>query len=70
MELRLTQARRMLRESGLSAEKIAYSVGFHTASQLGAAFRARYGVTPGEYRRGRRTEQAISKIKYRTDPAQ
>lgn len=49
-EMRLEQARSYLQTTQLTVESIALSVGMHSAQQLCAAFRKRYGCTPGEMR--------------------
>ncbi|MDT4802596.1 HTH-type transcriptional regulator CdhR [compost metagenome] len=51
LELRLSEARRLLRESTQSIASIAYSCGFVSASHLGSAYRKVWGCTPGEERR-------------------
>ncbi|WP_368862161.1 GlxA family transcriptional regulator [Pseudomonas sp. Xaverov 259] len=51
LELRLNQARRLLRESTQAIACIAHSCGFVSASHLGAAYRRVWGCTPGEERR-------------------
>jgi transcriptional regulator GlxA family with amidase domain len=51
LELRLNEARRLLRESTQPIASIAYSCGFVSASHLGAAYRRVWGCTPGDERR-------------------
>ncbi|MGE7990502.1 GlxA family transcriptional regulator [Pseudomonas sp. NPDC089554] len=51
LELRLGEARRLLRESSQPIASIAYSCGFVSASHLGSAYRRVWGCTPGEERR-------------------
>lgn len=51
LDLRLNEARRLLRESTQSIASIAYSCGFVSASHLGSAYRKAWGHTPGEERR-------------------
>ena len=51
LDLRLAEARRLLRESDQSIAVIAYSCGFVSASHLGSAYRKAWGCTPGEERR-------------------
>jgi transcriptional regulator GlxA family with amidase domain len=48
--LRLEQACMRLTRGRTSIERIASSVGFHSADVFRRAFRARYGATPSEYR--------------------
>jgi AraC family transcriptional regulator len=48
--LRVEQAARLLRESDLPVEAIAYNVGFGVPSSLSKAFRQLYNITPSEYR--------------------
>lgn len=50
---RLEQAQRMLADPQHKSQKIisiAYGCGFHNINHFGLRFRARYGVTPGEFR--------------------
>ena len=49
-ELRLQRAEELLVGTGKSLAEIATAVGYGHAATLGAAFRARRGKTPGEYR--------------------
>ncbi|MFJ4432245.1 GlxA family transcriptional regulator [Pseudomonas sp. NPDC089395] len=51
LELRLAEARRLLRESSKSIASVAYSCGFVSASHLGSAYRKTWGCSPGEERR-------------------
>ncbi len=44
---RLTEARRLLAESGQSVKEIAYATGYSSPVSFCAAFRREYGVTPG-----------------------
>jgi transcriptional regulator GlxA family with amidase domain len=48
--LRLEQACMRLTRDRTSIDRIAFSVGFHSADVFRRAFRARYGATPVEYR--------------------
>ena len=48
--LRMEQACLRLSEGGASVDRIAAAVGFNSADAFRRAFRARYGVSPGEYR--------------------
>ncbi|WP_246777347.1 GlxA family transcriptional regulator [Microvirga sp. VF16] len=54
MALRLKHARWMLEHSGLPAVLIAAELGFSDSSHFGRSFKARYGMTPAQFRRGRR----------------
>ena len=56
-ELRLGEAERLLRETGLSVEKIAERSGFHNQVHFFREFRRVYGAAPGEYRKQRTSEQ-------------
>ena len=49
-EMRLEQAKAYLQSTRFTVESIALSVGMNSAQQLCAAFRKRYGCTPGEMR--------------------
>ena len=48
---RISRAQRLLANSTLSIAKIAAQVGFGRQEYLGVVFKARVGMTPGEYRR-------------------
>jgi AraC-like DNA-binding protein len=50
-ELRLTRAEELIVSTDKSLTEIAEAVGYRHAATLSAAFRARRGKTPGEYRR-------------------
>lgn len=50
-ELRLTRAEELMVDTDQSLSEIATAVGYRHATSLSAAFRARRGKTPGEYRR-------------------
>ena len=49
-EVRLREARRLLRESPCSMKEISFRVGFRHPSQFTRAFTADCGVTPSQYR--------------------
>lgn len=49
-DVRLREARRLLRESSFSMKEIAFRVGFRHPSQFTRAFTVNCGVTPSEYR--------------------
>ncbi|WQG60102.1 helix-turn-helix domain-containing protein [Pseudomonas sp. RTB3] len=51
LELRLNEARRLLRESAQPIAHIAHRCGFVSASHLGDVYRRTWGCTPGEERR-------------------
>ncbi|HEX6471131.1 MAG TPA: AraC family transcriptional regulator [Streptosporangiaceae bacterium] len=55
-ERRMTEVRRMLRETDLSLDAVAARTGLHDATYLVRRFRNRYGITP---HRWRRTERAL-----------
>lgn len=48
---RLSQAKRLLRETGLSVDEIAERVGYHSIYYFSQAFSASFGMPPGRYRR-------------------
>lgn len=50
-QMRLEQARVLLKNTELSVEQVAFSTGFHSAAQLSAAFRERFCMSPREYRK-------------------
>jgi transcriptional regulator GlxA family with amidase domain len=52
MDLRLRLAHRMLGQTKRSVEEIAVRCGFSSSSALARAFRARFGLSPTEVRRG------------------
>ena len=49
-DVRLREARRLLRESSCSMKEIAFRVGFRHPSQFTRAFTSCCGVSPSEYR--------------------
>lgn len=49
--VRLQRAAQMLRQSSYSILHIALAVGFQSETHFGKAFKQKYGVTPGQYRR-------------------
>ncbi|MQY21075.1 AraC family transcriptional regulator [Nocardia macrotermitis] len=51
-EWRLARAADLLRGTDATVESIARQVGYGTAFSLGAAFKRRYGISPGAHRRG------------------
>ncbi len=53
-ERRMTEVRRLLRETELPLGVIAAQTGLRDASYLVRRFRARYGITPERWRRGQR----------------
>jgi AraC family transcriptional regulator len=50
-ELRMTQARKLLAEPGLSIIQVALAVGYQTPSAFAASFRKAHRVTPSDFRR-------------------
>lgn len=50
IQLRLVNARRMLAAGGESIASVAYSCGFSGESYFIQAFRAHFGITPGQFR--------------------
>ncbi len=52
MEVRLLEAARVIRAGDDPVTKIAYRVGFKDPSHFTRRFKARFGVSPNEYRRG------------------
>ena len=50
-ELRIGEAEKLLRETGLSIDKVAELSGFHNQVHFFREFRRVYGITPGEYRK-------------------
>lgn len=61
-EARLAHAKTLLVETTLSLQEIAETVGFGNALTMSRAFKKRYGMTPGAYRKtggaGRMKEDA------------
>jgi len=51
MDLRIARAHALLNETDLSVAEIAAATGFNSASQMGARFRKRYGMSPRAYRK-------------------
>jgi AraC-like DNA-binding protein len=62
VQLRLAEARRLLREKVPPAEAAALS-GFADQSHMGRWFRRAYGMTPAAYRRGRTNVPEIAAAK-------
>ncbi|GAA2621143.1 AraC family transcriptional regulator [Paractinoplanes durhamensis] len=54
-ERRMTEVRRILRETDLSLDVVAARTGLRDASYLVRRFRNRYGITPQQWRRTQRT---------------
>ena len=52
-EYRLTMASRLLQSTEDTIINVAEAVGFENLSYFNRAFKAKYGVTPGEWRKGR-----------------
>lgn len=48
---RMEQAAELLARTGLSVIQVAAAVGYSSTSQFGSAFKARYQMTPGQYRK-------------------
>ena len=51
LEKRLSKAAQLLRETRLTTQDIILAVGYENTSYFYRVFRARFGVTPKEYRR-------------------
>jgi transcriptional regulator GlxA family with amidase domain len=51
MDLRVSRAHALLNETALSVAEIAAATGFANSSQLSQRFKARYGSSPGAYRK-------------------
>ena len=49
-EVRLQNAKRLLRSTGMSITEIAYAVGFSDSNYFSSVFKKHTGMTPGEYR--------------------
>ena len=52
-QMRLEHGRLLLKNSDLSVEQVALSVGFSSSAQFSAAFRERFSLSPREYRQRR-----------------
>ncbi len=50
-ELRLSEAERLLSSTGLSVRQISKAVGYSHAESFSAAFKIRFGTSPGQFRR-------------------
>lgn len=55
--LRLDHGRRLLRESPLAIAEIAFATGFSSAGHFARCYRAAFGLSPGDERRGHGTER-------------
>lgn len=51
LQIRMRHAQQLLTTTTLTLEEIAHRIGLQTGAQLGTAFRAMYGISPGKYRR-------------------
>lgn len=56
LEIRMRHARQLLVSTTLTLDEIARRIGFQTGAQLGTAFRALHGVSPGQFRRQQETK--------------
>ena len=54
LEKRLSKAAQLLRETKLTTQDIILAVGYENTSYFYRVFRAKYGVTPKDYRREKR----------------
>jgi len=50
-EARMEQARKLLRETGLAVQVIASDLGYDNPANFATAFRARFGLSPRDYRK-------------------
>lgn len=50
-EARMEQARKLLRETGLAVQVIAADLGYENPANFATAFRARFGMSPRDYRK-------------------
>ena len=50
--IRMTEAKRLLKESNSSISEIAYSVGYSNVSHFNRVFKTETGISPGDYRKG------------------
>jgi DNA-binding response OmpR family regulator len=50
-EARMEQARKLLRETNLAVQVIACDLGYDNPANFATAFRARYGISPRDYRK-------------------
>jgi YesN/AraC family two-component response regulator len=55
-QVRLREAKKLLRDTRMSLNKIANSVGYYDASYLSNVFKKEMGITPGQYRKNVRME--------------
>jgi len=59
--LRVEVAAELLGSTEMRLNEIAYRVGYVNKSTLSKAFKRKYNVAPGEYRRSKRYEELLSK---------
>ncbi|MBQ8202062.1 MAG: AraC family transcriptional regulator [Clostridia bacterium] len=57
LRIRMRHAEQLLTDTSLTLEEIAHRIGLQTGAQLGAAFKAARGVTPGAYRQKRKSKE-------------
>ena len=60
-KLRLSSVKRALERTDLSVTQIALENGFSSPSALNRTFRESFGISPGEYRKNHRTQNALTK---------
>jgi AraC-like DNA-binding protein len=51
-EVRMEHSKDLLQDPDLTIQEIAEACGYHEQSNFGAAFKKKFGVGPGEWRRG------------------
>ncbi len=57
LQIRMRHARQLLATTSLTLDEIARRIGLQTGAQLGAAFKAMHGLSPGRYRRQKEKER-------------
>ena len=56
--IRLQQGALLLKQTADSVLSVALSVGFQSETHFGKAFKKQYGISPGQYRKNDRTDEA------------
>jgi AraC family transcriptional regulator len=68
INLRISRAMELLRETELSVTQICHRVGFNSLSHFTTTFRQHTGTSPSAYRRRRDFEQQVNRFGAITDP--
>ncbi|MBI4978537.1 MAG: helix-turn-helix transcriptional regulator [Spirochaetes bacterium] len=59
ISMRLSEAKHLLATTASTVESIAYDVGFTDIPHFSKMFRSRFGVSPRDFRRGKKTQETV-----------